>query len=203
MDKLSLIEKLKILMNMILSSPLFLFCILLAIALFIMYFVFTIKNKKINKWVFISSWMFLLIILMFKYSSIIFSILDDVLDRIFMALYFPSTTIYILIIVLSNTIFIYSLFSKNVDKKHTLLNFVNALLINILLIFLVDTINTNNINIYDELSMYQNSSVLVLLQFTTAIFASWLLLNLLVSAHNKLKVYDKTDSTPEIIFEEI
>ena len=53
MTDYSLTEKIHVLMNMIASSPLFLFCFMMGIAVLILYMI-TIKNdKKINKWIFI------------------------------------------------------------------------------------------------------------------------------------------------------
>ena len=99
---------------------------------------------------------------------------------------------------------LYSLFNKKQYKGNKIINFICALIIDLLLIFAIDIINTNNINVYNTLTMYTNSNLLVLLQLTSAIFVSWILLNLLVSAHRKLKKYDKKEypAMPEIIFED-
>ena len=67
----------------------------------------------------------------------------------------------------------------------------------------MDIVNTNNINIYDKVTIFSNSNLLVLLELSTAIFTSWLLLNILISAKHKLKKLDKkeTPEMPEIIFD--
>ena len=78
------------------------------------------------------------------------------------------------------------------------------LVINLLLVLIIDISTSNNINITNQLDVYSNSNLLVLFQLTTAVFTSWLLINLLISAHVKLKKYDtKYQDMPEIIFEEV
>lgn len=205
MNDISLVDKFKILMNIIASSPLFLFCFMIGVFVLILYIISIKKDKKINKWIFISIWSILLIMLLINYNSIVLNIIDDLFDNIFMALYFPSMPVYIIILLVSDFFFIYSFFGKKINKKYKIINFINALIINLLLVLIVDTVKNNNINIYDQLSIYSNFNLLVLFQFTMAIFTSWLLLNLLISAHNKLKKYDKKEyeKLPEIIFDEI
>ena len=110
MNDFSLIEKLKILMNIILSSPLFFICSLALVTLIIFYIVCIKMNKKINRWIFFSIWALLLLILIINYNAIIFELIDNVFDSLFMAIYFPDFSIYILMLVISNFVFIYSIF---------------------------------------------------------------------------------------------
>ena len=77
MNDISLVEKLKILMNIIVSSPLFLFCSMVSVALLILYIILIKKNKKINKWIFIIVWCILLLMLIINYNSVVLNLLDD------------------------------------------------------------------------------------------------------------------------------
>lgn len=205
MNEFSLIEKLKILMNIILSSPLFLFCTLVSFAVLVLFIISIKKEKKINKWIFISIWLFLALLLIINYSSLFLNLVDSLLDGIFMALYFPNLTVYIVILAISNLSFLYSMISKKIEIKYKITNFINTLIIDLFLILIVDMVNKGNINIYDSLVIYSNSNLLVLFQLSTAIFTSWILINLLFSAHKKLKKYDKNEENvlPEIIFDDI
>ena len=205
MEDISLIEKLRALMKMITSSPLFLFCSMMGVALLIYYIINIKSEKSINKWVFLGVWIVLAIALVINYNNVMLNLLDNLFDSFFMALYFPNLTIYIIIIVIINSFFFYSVFSKKIDRPSKLLNFVIALIIDILLILIIDTVNYSDISVYEELTVYSNSQLLILLELTSAIFTSWILLSLLFSAHRKLKKYDKKQypDMPEIIFDEI
>lgn len=203
MNDFSLIDKFKILMNIIASSPLFLTCSMIGTALLIL-LIISIKNeKKINKIIFISMFSILAIILIFGYSSVFLNLFDNLFDEVFTALYFPNLTVYLMIVIISNFFFIYSVFNKKMYKSHKIVNISTTILINIFLIVIIDIVKTNQINVYDTLTIYSNSNLLVLLELTSAIFTSWILLNLLITAYHKLKKYDKKEypEMPEIIFD--
>ena len=205
MNDYSLTEKLKILMNMIFKSPLFLFSFIIALFLFIVFIIFLKKDKKINKWFFISAWLIIFIVLVIKYNSIVFYLIDSFFDSIFMALYFPNISIYITLVIISNFFLLYSFIKKDLDKSYKLINFLSSLLIDTLLILIIDVVNSNSLNINDSLVIYSNSNLLVLFELTTSIFTSWILVNLFASARLKLKKYDvpKKEKLPEIVFEDI
>ena len=82
----------------------------------------------------------------------------------------------------------------------------------LILIFIIGIVTKYNINVYEELTVYTNSKLLVLLEINSALFTSWLLLNLFIQAYFKTKKYDerveysntveiKDESVPEIIFD--
>ena len=201
MNDFTLVEKLKILMDVILSSPLFLVLTICAvIAAIFLIFKISLDNRR-NKIIFISCWVVLLLAIFIKYTNIFFELVDNMFNMIFEALYFPSLSIYLLILAISNFFLIYSAASKKVDLKHKLLNIISAVIIDTFLIIIMETVKGNNISIYDKVALYSNSNLLVLLELTTSIFTSWILLNLLISAHTKLKKYDK-NMMPELIFDE-
>lgn len=205
MNDYSLLEKFKILMNMVSSSSLFLFCFMVGIAILILYIISLKKHQNINRWVFIGAWILILLILVIRYFNLVSSLVDNLFDTIFMALYFPNITVYIVVISVSNILFIYSLINKTVSKFHKIVNFLGALFIDILLVIIADVINVNSLNIQDNLVIYSNQNLLVLLELTMAIFVSWLLINLFISAKIKLKKYDEPVKRvlPEIVFEDI
>lgn len=206
MNDFSLIDKFIILMNIIVSNPLFLICILISIILLIVFITFTILNKKINKWIFIVSWALLGLVIIIRYNSVMLNLVDNLFDSVFMALYFPNLTVYLIMLLISNIFFIYSIIMKNINKAHKITNIVNSLIINLFLIIIIDIVGKNNINVYDQLTIYSNSNLLVLLELNSAVFTSWVLVSLLISAHTKLKKYDKKEypkmqEMPEIIFD--
>lgn len=203
MTDLSLGEKTEVLSNVISSSPLFLFCSMLVVALLIFFIICMRKNIKINKWMFIGSWVFILLVVFIKYNSVVLNLLDNLFDTIFMALYFPNLTVYLIILAVSNGYLVYSIFSKKLVKSQKIINILNALIIDVLLIFIMDIVNSIGINVYDELTIFSNRDLLVLLELNSAIFTSWILLSLLASAHKKLKKYDKKElpKMQEIVFD--
>lgn len=203
MNDFSFVEKIKMLMELISSSYLFLGVMIICILLLTLLIILTILNKKVNKWVFIIVSIILGILLLINYGDIIIKVLDVILDSIFMALYFPNLPVYISIILVSNIMFLISVFNKKQSKAKKITNMINAIFLDFLLILIIEVVKNNNINIYEEVSLYTNSNLLILLELSTAIFVSWILINLFISAHQKLKKYDKIEypEIPEIIFD--
>lgn len=203
MNDFSLIEKINILMDLISSSPLFLICSILSIVLLIFFIVCIILNKKINKLVFIIISSLISILLFVNYGSIIIKILDAIIDSVFVALYFPSLPVYVSVLLISNICFMISIFNKKQSKIQKIVNMINSVILDLLLIIIIEIVSKNNINIYEEINLYTNSALLVLLELSMGIFTSWILIRLILSAHSKLKKYDKQEYTqmPEIIFD--
>ena len=203
MNDFSLIEKINILMELISSSSLFLFFSMIGISLLIFFIVCIIKNKRVNKWIYITVFSLIGIIIFINYSSIIIKILDTIIDSVFKALYFPNLPIYTFVIIISNILFFISIFNKKQTKIRRIVNIVNAIILNFFLVLIIEIVRSHNINIYEEINLYTNSTLLVLLELSMGIFVSSILVNLFISAHQKLKKYDKNEypEMPEIIFD--
>ena len=203
MNDFSLIQKFNMLMNLISSSYLFLISMIVSIIILTVLIICIIFNKKVNKWLFVGITSLVSILLLINYSDIIIKILDIILDSVFMALYFPNLPVYASIIFLANLFFVIGIFSKKKTKSQKISNIINAIILDFLLILIIDVVTKNNINIYEEVNLYTNSTLLVLLELSTGIFVSWILINLFISAHIKLKKYDEKElpKMPEIIFD--
>lgn len=203
MNDFSLMQKFNMLMNLISSSYLFLICMIVSIIILVGLIVCIVLNKKVNKWLFIGVCSLVGLLLLINYSDVVIKVLDIVLDSVFMALYFPNLPVYSSVVLIVNTFFFISIFSKKKTKLQKITNIISAIILDFLLILIIDTVTKNNINIYEEVNLYTNSTLLILLELSMGIFVSWILVNLFISAHIKLKKYDKKElpKMPEIIFE--
>ena len=203
MNDFSLVEKISILMELISSSTLFLICSIMCIVLLLFFIVCIVLNKKINKWIFIILSAFICMIILINYGEIIIKVLDAIIDSAFMALYFPSLPIYMIVLIISNVFLIISLFSKKLTKSKKIINITNGLILDFLLILIIEIVSRNKIDIYEQVTLYSNRYLLVLLELSMGIFVSWLLISLIISAKNKLKKYDSNElpEMQEIIFD--
>lgn len=204
MNDFSLIEKIEILFNLVSTSPLFLVVSFAGIMLLIFLIVLILLNKKINKKIFIIILILISTIFLVNYGTTILKIFDAITDNIFMALYFPSLPVYVTVITFSNLMFLISIFNKNETKSKKIINTINSIILNFLLVLIIDVVAKKNINIYEEINLYTNSNLLVLLELSMGVFVSWILISLISSAHFKLKKFDKVEiyNKPEIIFDD-
>lgn len=210
MAELSLIEKFKILFQAVVSSRLFLASTILGIILIIIVLLDVFKFKKMNKYIYIISWILIFILMVIRYIKPILKLTDNFVENVFKALYFPNYIVYTIILLITNIYFFYTFLKKNVRRSFKMLGIINAIVINVLFIIVIETIITEKISVYDELEIYTNSTLTVSLQLTTAFFTSMLLVYLFLAAYYKLKRFDKTGikynykkSLPPIIFDDI
>ena len=112
---------------------------------------------------------------------------------------------YVIVLIISNFFFIYSVVSKKLENSYKILNTIIAIILDIILVLVIDIVSKNNIDIHNTINIYSDSNLLVLLELSIGIFMSWLLINLLITANYKLKKYNKIEypKMQEIIFDEL
>ena len=186
MIQMSLFEQLAYLVEMIVSSPLTIF-LLFIICGFVALLIAEIKSKdktisKILVYGFLTS----TILVAFIYNKSILMLLDSFMDKVFETIFFPNIVTYVLILVFINALLITLLLKNKVKEEYKVITFIATLQIDFLAILTLNTITKNDINIYSELTLYSDKTLLVLLQFTTEIFVSWLIIMFMATFINNL-----------------
>ena len=203
MIEMSLLEKLKVLANIILPSPFFLSLLIVTILTII---VLIINNKIKNKIVkiFIGlSYICIISYILIVYGPSVLELSDTLIDKVFNAIYFPSLITYFCIILVSILLFIRSMLDKKITKVTKYVSICTFCLIIFLFILTLETIISNNIDISLKTAIYTNESLVVLIQSSTAIFAIWILLiiidyivTIFVNKENKKEQYNKKYKFP-------
>lgn len=185
MIRLSLFEKIKSLVDLVSSSYFFMF-ILFIFVLISIYLFNTIKKDEIKtKKTYIYIYSIIMFATMIIYNSQIFDLFDYLINNIFIILCFPNLATYILMILILNIVIIKTVFSKKVKKYVKLTNIIVYSSIHFILILILDIINKNNIDVYDQTSLYSNQELLNLVSITIIIFISWLIINIIIYFINK------------------
>lgn len=176
MINFSLSEKLVQLKDIIVSSPFFFVSVIIGIILLIIMIVGVKKNRRINNIIFIVSWIFVAVFCIARYFKFFVSIFDRLFGRIVDEIYFPSISIYTVMLIITNIIFVSSMFKKKVNSLNKIINVGFAMLLDFLFILILDTIMKNNIDVSAKFDIYTNSSLLILLELSMTIFLIWLLI---------------------------
>ena len=74
------------------------------------------------------------ILLLINYSTVIFNVIDIIIDSVFMAMYFPNLPIYATVIIFTNISFIISIFNKKMLKSKKITNIVGSVILDLFLI---------------------------------------------------------------------
>lgn len=166
-------DRLKILFDLITSSPFFIALIVIFLLTTFVLLLYKRLKNKILKYVVAVNYFIICLMIVIKYSKTILTLSDNLVDQIFTFFYFPNIIAYLCMIILAILLLIKVLLSHyktDFIKIVSIISFFNIL---ILFILSLDTIIKNNINIYEKTSVYQNETLTVLIQESTFIFGIW------------------------------
>ena len=195
MVKYTAIEKLNVLFTLIKSSPFFLTCFI--ISLFIISFVALDykTTKKVRGKLILLCLIGAIGFIIYKYYKYLLSISDNLIEEIFMALYFPNLAVYSIIIVITNICLFTSLIKKELKSGFKIANIFSCVSIDFLFILILETIIKNKIDVYETLTVYSNKELLILLELSTCVFLAWILVTLF------LKLVDITVKKEKVVEE--
>lgn len=163
MEELSFFEKLGVLYENILDHPLFVLIFFVPIILFFL-------QKRHGKKVFIFVYFLVIFVLLISFGDIIFKLFDNVMDGLFMFLYFPNFITLFLVVVACSLIALISLLNKNINKVNKVINYVSFGIIQSLFALILVTVRVNKVNIYKDNALYTNKDVLTLMQLLIGVF---------------------------------
>ena len=174
MSKLSLLDKLSLFIDVAKDS---LWSILILLILIVLVYLFSKTDKKTmkrNKIIYIGFSLLVLIILLIIYLPSIGKVFDNMMNNLFIVIYFPSLAVYFAAIIVTSIILWVSLFSYKTSEIIKRLNLVIYLIINYLFALLLYVINNNKLDIFSTESIYTNKQATALIELTSIIFVVWI-----------------------------
>ena len=179
MEELSFLDKLKILVDNVLDHPLFTLLLFVPIVVFFL-------HRKHGKKVFVIIYFLVIFALFFSFGDIIFQLFDNLMDGLFMTLYFPNFITLFAVVVLCSLFALVSLFSQRMNKVIKVINYISFGIIQSLFALVLITIKANKINIYKDNALYTNNDVLTLMQLLIGTFALQVLSILILKGIDRL-----------------
>ena len=174
MIKLSFLEKLEKLYEIINnhSNSLIILCVLLALLLVV--FFTCRKNSKLIKILYIIVYSSIIITLISMYYEHILSLIDYLIENIITNLLFPNLALYMAMLLFINIIVFVSIFSNKIKFYVKSINIVFFLIMQLFLYLIINNVIVNNINVYEKLSIYTNQELLVLVELSMHLFVVWI-----------------------------
>ena len=175
MSKLSFTDKINVFLEVSKSSNLFLILIIILLILGIVFMTTNKKTEARNKNIYLSVCIFILVFLIISYHSSIAKMFDYMMNNFFIAVYFPNIAIYAAALVITNVILWISIFNyktSNIIKK---LNVVIYLILNYLFALILSIINKNNLDVFDQASLYGNQNATALIELSSLVFMIWII----------------------------
>ena len=197
MKQLSLLDKFKILFDNIIEHPLFIVILLVPAIIFLL-------QKKHGKKAFVLVYLLVIIFVLYIGGEVIFELFDNLMDGLFMTLYFPNFITLFVVVVLCSIIALFSFFSKKMFKINKIINITGFAFIQMLFVLILTLVRSKNINIYADNALYSNNDVLTLMQLLIGTFALQVIAILIINAINKVTdILDRRSSLAEDISKQI
>lgn len=169
MEFLSILEKLKVTLNLILENNILIILAFLLIFITLLRISNKINNRKMMISIYIAELIILVATIYFD-KEFLLKIGSNLIDNIFLNFYFPSIYVYLFVFVITNIIFIYTKLNRLISKTYKTITNIYFLTFEFLFILLLNVIAKNNIDIFSQTSLFTNNNILVLLELSTLSF---------------------------------
>lgn len=174
MSYLSIVEKFKILFDMILDFKfIFIFLGVLVIATFL-YLIKKIDNRKYIMIITLSLLLILGIDIVINYKELA-EVFDNFMTIFFSNIYFPSVYVYVGTLLIVAIAFITSMFNKMLNKIYKIINGITFVMDNILLAIILNIIAKNKIDVFTPNELYTNINLVAVLEISIGLFVLWVL----------------------------
>ena len=144
-----------------------------------------LRSKKIVKIILVSIYVLVFGILLIFYNTEILSFIDYLINNVFILFFFPNLAVYTLIIIISNVFVIRTLLGRN-NKILKNISIIFFILFNIIFYLIIDNCLTNNVLVYETLSIYTNSDLLTLIQVSMYLFILYLIIILIAKVSGNI-----------------
>ena len=185
MVELSLLDKIKTLLNLVLSSSLFLI-LLISIGIIILDICYISRKSKKVKMIYAVISFIIIIGLSINYLKELVNIINVINKNLVMLINFPTILEYVTIIFISILVMIISFIFKRFTKIIRGIN-LGVVIADLFIFFLIlDQISKNNVDLSNKIDIYSNQNLMVLFQISLFIFIIWMAFLIIYSIIMKL-----------------
>lgn len=185
MNRLTMLDKLSSLWKTSISAPVTIILIIFVIG--IIYITSNTNKKKIQqtKKIYIGLYTIAILILLGTSFNSISDIIENFNKNLFIAIYFPSLAVYSLAIIITNIIFLKTVFDTKMNKIIKKINITIFIVIMYIFSLLVHIINKEELNVFKQESIYSNQNAHALIELTSIIFITWIMFIVIYKIYKK------------------
>ena len=175
MSSMSFLDKLRVILDITTSSAFFVGIVIFM--LLITYLLITTSDKNIKKKrkFYISIYIIILGLIIFFYQDNLMKIFDSMMSNIFSIIYFPNIAVYLLSIMATNIILWTSILNIKINKIVKVIDCCVFAIIHYLLILVLNTITTNELDAFNQTSLYSNNDIVALIEVSSSVFTIWII----------------------------
>ena len=191
MVRTSILEKLEVIKDLIFDEPMLMIVFIAFIILGIALFAISFKDKRKYIKLYFLGYIFILLALIIEYNVDLYKILDYLINNIFYILIFPNVAVYGLVILISNILLLTGIFKEKTRKLFKIINVIFYSILGYLLFLILNIVIKDDIDVYSPASVYMNSNLSSLLQFSMILFLLWILILFICKISIKFKRKNK------------
>ena len=191
MEKVTFMDSIIKILNLIASVPFFIEILILTIILLIAMIFFYFRKSKKGKVTSLIIYFVTLLLLPISHLSFFATTIDKIIENFIKILYFPSCYIYMAMLIFTDiTVFIRII--KNIKsenrKWYSMLDIIYFFVFQFLFFLIVRLVISNKIDVFERTELYSNESLTSVLQISSYIFwirIGLILISLIVNALSK------------------
>lgn len=163
--------------------------------IFIILYIFLLYNEKRQskkvKVTLTALIIFFVSLLVFYFSDDIIDVLSEIIKTIMRCFYFPNIVFYILTVIISLIILIYTVLKEKITKLNKIITYTFTIIHLFLFTNFISLAITNNLSLIDNANIYQHDQMFVIVLFSQIIFILLIIYKLIYHfcyiRHEKLK----------------
>lgn len=172
---MSLIDKIGVIFKYMFSSGLSIELLLLSLLLLcILLANIKLENTYINI-VSVGIYLGLIVGIVIGYSDYVQLCINSFVKTIINFIYFPSTFAYFIEFIIITGLMLYTIFNNRMNKVKKIINYICFTIMYFCFISFVILSVTSNVDIYITGSIYQNDTILALIQVSNLLFFVWII----------------------------
>ena len=172
---LSLFEKFGIIFQYIFSSFLSIEMFILSLLLLIILIINLKRNNVVIQMVAIGVYIGFVLGILISYNTYVKTCVDSFVKGIMNYIYFPSTIVYFFIIIFVTIMILCTLFSKNLSNFKKIFNYLFFSILYFFFMSFVALAAYDSVDLVNITVLYQNETILSLVQISNFILVIWLL----------------------------
>ena len=181
----NVLDRISVMVDVISSSPILIGLVVLFVLISILFMTTNKQNAKKTKIIY--SIIYLLCIggIIFFYHSSLLDLFDYLMNHLFIFFYFPNLAAYFLGIIITNVILWRTVFKDTQEKALKIINSIIYCLLHYLFILILNVIVVNDLDVFSDISIHQNTEANSLIGLSSTIFVVWILFILIYSMIRK------------------
>lgn len=190
MTQTTILDKLKVILDVSMSSKLFIAVILFIILITLVSLTTNRKNVRRTKIIYGLTYLIIIAAIIVFYYDSLGKMFDYMMNNFFIVLYFPNVAVYLAAIIITNIIVLVSVFNFKTPKLVRNINVIIYGIINYLLALVLNVVTKNNLDIFSQTSVYGNANAQAIIEVSSTIFMIWLAFLVI---YKMIRMYQKKD----------